>query len=84
MIWLLWLAVLALLTAAAACCFRISSWHQQESDFWYGVHDLWLADPATTDATYLPVLVWKKAHPPTLWERVRGWRPPTERRGGAA
>lgn len=78
-----YVALLAGLLLAGACCFRISAWHSAESAYWYRIHALWLVDPEGTDARFLPVLVWKRAHPPGVWERVRGWRDPVERMAGA-
>ena len=74
--------VLLAALAAAAGCFRVSAWHSAESAYWYRIHALWLLDPTGTDAQFLPVLVWKRAHPPTVWERIRGWRDPVERMAG--
>ncbi|TAJ21817.1 MAG: hypothetical protein EPO65_00520 [Dehalococcoidia bacterium] len=69
----------ALGVAAALLCFRVSEWHQSESDYWSRVALLVRLDPKL-DEIHRPDLNWAKANRPSIGERLRGWEPPPTRR----
>lgn len=72
------LVAIALLASLSVGLFRLSSWHQNEADYWNRVALLVRLD-VSLDAKYRPVLNWVKANRPSIWARMDSWADPEVR-----
>jgi hypothetical protein len=77
MVWLYFAVVLTLMLAGVSCM-RIARWHNSESDFWHHIDLLDKLDMAPKDAPDL--LAWVQTHEASMWDRLKGWKAPHERR----
>lgn len=70
------LAVVAV--GVALYFFRLGEWSSKEAVFWRQAAIIVTADPKL-GPDYMSLVMWTRAHPPGVWERLVGWRPPEER-----
>lgn len=69
------MVVVLILILISGSLFKISNWHTKESECWYKVGYL-VGGTLDLDDYYRPILMWVKAKPPSILQRLRRWESP--------